>query len=56
MGCFNGKTWVGSGNLLTSYNPSTGRAVATVREATPEEYEECIANMEAGKKAWAEVS
>jgi hypothetical protein len=54
-GVYCGK-WAGSGELLTSYNPSTGKPIARVRQATAEEYEACLAAMESGRKAWAEVS
>jgi hypothetical protein len=53
-GVYCGK-WAGSGELLTSYNPSTGKHIARVRQATAEEYEACLAAMESGRKAWAEV-
>eukprot|EP01112_Ceratiomyxa_fruticulosa_P012609 TRINITY_DN34_c0_g1_i2.p1 TRINITY_DN34_c0_g1~~TRINITY_DN34_c0_g1_i2.p1 ORF type:complete len:510 (-),score=123.20 TRINITY_DN34_c0_g1_i2:61-1590(-) len=50
-GCYNGK-WGGKGELLTSYNPTTGKPIARVRQATPEEYEECIKSMEAAMANW----
>jgi aldehyde dehydrogenase family 7 member A1 len=54
LGVYNGK-WGGSGDSLTSYNPSTGLPVARVKQATEKDYEECLAAMEAAKKPWAEV-
>lgn len=52
---YDGK-WCGSGELLTSYNPTTGKPIARVRQATGDEYEACLKAMEEGKKAWQEVS
>eukprot|EP00744_Colponema_vietnamica_P000833 GILI01001445.1.p1 GENE.GILI01001445.1~~GILI01001445.1.p1 ORF type:complete len:524 (+),score=207.97 GILI01001445.1:48-1574(+) len=51
VGNFNG-TWFGSGASLTSYNPSTGAAIATVRAATVEEYEQTVLAVEAAKNDW----
>ena len=49
-GCFNGKEWVANGNVVTSYNPTTGEAIATVREGSKADYEQTAANMEAAKE------
>jgi len=51
-GCFDGETWKASGEWATSINPSTGEAIARVRESTVEDYQRAIANMEAAKKEW----
>lgn len=48
-------SWMGSGDVLTSYNPATGKPIARVRQATVDEYEACLKAMDAGRKAWAEV-
>ena len=53
-GVYNGK-WSGSGELLTSYNPATGKPIARVRQATEAEYEECVTSMESARKSWAEM-
>lgn len=50
-GLFNGK-WGGSGDLLTSYSPATGKPIARVRQATVEEYESCWEPMLAAQEAW----
>lgn len=50
-GCYNGK-WCGSGSLLTSYNPSTGKPIARVRQATTQEYQSCIDAMIAARDLW----
>jgi aldehyde dehydrogenase family 7 protein A1 len=31
LGVFNGEKWVGSGPVITTYNPSTGRPIARVK-------------------------
>ena len=51
-GCYNG-SWCGSGKLYTSMNPTTGQPIARVRFATGEEYQSCVAAMEAAKDEWA---
>lgn len=50
-GFYNGK-WGGSGEPVTTYNPTTGAPIARVRQTTPAEYEECIQAMEAAKRDW----
>eukprot|EP01113_Clastostelium_recurvatum_P037398 TRINITY_DN545_c0_g1_i2.p1 TRINITY_DN545_c0_g1~~TRINITY_DN545_c0_g1_i2.p1 ORF type:complete len:524 (+),score=123.32 TRINITY_DN545_c0_g1_i2:44-1573(+) len=50
-GCFNGK-WGGKGELLTAYNPTTGKPIARIRQGTAEEYEECLKSMEAAMADW----
>ena len=50
-GFYNG-SWGGSGSIATSVNPATGEAIATVRQATVEEYEGCVAAMSAAQEAW----
>lgn len=54
QGCYNGK-WCGSGPVLTSYNPATGKPIARVQQASEEEYEACIAAMDAAQEKWANV-
>jgi aldehyde dehydrogenase family 7 protein A1 len=54
-GVYNG-TWGGSGELLTSYAPSTGKPIARVRSGTPEEYEETIGKMQAAREFWANMA
>jgi aldehyde dehydrogenase family 7 protein A1 len=51
-GVYNGQ-WFGSGALQTSINPSTGEAIARVRTGTREDYEKCLAAMEAARVQWA---
>jgi aldehyde dehydrogenase family 7 protein A1 len=50
-GVYNGK-WGGKGDFATSVNPTTNKPIARVRQATSEEYEECIAAMQAASKNW----
>lgn len=51
LGCFDGE-WHGSGPVITSYNPTTGEPIATVKSASPEEYEQCLATMDKVQSAW----
>jgi len=53
-GYYSGK-FVGSGETVTSYNPHNGKAIATIKMASPEEYEEAVKSMTKGKKAWAKM-
>jgi aldehyde dehydrogenase family 7 protein A1 len=50
-GVYNGK-WGGKGDFVTAVNPTTGKPIAKVRQGTAEEYEECIAAMQAASKNW----
>ncbi len=50
-GVYNG-AWGGSGSLVTSHSPATGKPIARVRQSTVEEYESCIAAMVAAQEAW----
>jgi len=50
-GVYNGK-WGGKGDWHTSVNPTTGKPIARVRQATSEEYEACIVAMQAASKNW----
>ena len=50
-GVFNGE-WLGSGEVLTSYSPTTGKPIATVTCGTPAEYEATIAKMQEASVAW----
>jgi len=52
MGCWDGKKWRGSGNVLTSYNPTNGEAIANVHLGNEEDYEACLTNMLAAEKTW----
>lgn len=53
-GVYNGK-WFGSGPLITSYNPSTGKPIATIQGGTLEEYKQCREAMAAARTQWAET-
>jgi acyl-CoA reductase-like NAD-dependent aldehyde dehydrogenase len=50
-GFYNG-TWGGSGAVATAVNPANGKPIATVQQATVEEYEACLAAMVAAQEAW----
>src|SRR6476659_154382 len=53
-GAFGGK-WAGSGKLLKSISPVNGEMLATVRTATPDEYEAIIKNAQAAFLKWQTV-
>ena len=55
LGCYTGSEWIGHGSSLTSLSPASGEVIGVVRQATEEDYEACLANMEKAKAAWAEV-
>lgn len=54
FGCYNGKSWVGSGKEAESVNPSNNKPIAKIKMANEDEYEQCIKNMESVKDKWAE--
>src|SRR5436190_17131361 len=47
--------WLGSGNSLESLSPIDGRALATVRTATPEDYERTVQRAQHAFKTWHTV-
>lgn len=53
-GVYNG-AWGGSGETITSTNPSTGEPIGSVVGGTVAEYEECIQKMNEAKPMWAEI-
>lgn len=50
-GCYNGK-WCGSGDVVTSINPSTGEAIARIRCANEADYDTCLQAMEDAQVTW----
>ncbi|HWX23056.1 MAG TPA: aldehyde dehydrogenase family protein [Candidatus Binatia bacterium] len=50
-GAFGGE-WIGSGRPLQSISPIDGRVLATVRTATPEEYERVVCAAQAAFQKW----
>lgn len=50
-GVYNGK-WGGSGEMVTSYDPSTGDPIASVRVGTVEDYHSTVQAMNAAQKQW----
>jgi aldehyde dehydrogenase family 7 protein A1 len=54
-GCYDGRSWLGGGEALTTLVPSTGAPLAVARGATPAEYEQCLAATVAARRAWAET-
>src|SRR5882762_2645949 len=53
-GVFNG-TWSGSGKILKSVSPIDGKVLATVRTATPAEYEQTIKRAQEAFQKWQTV-
>ncbi|KAK6637879.1 Alpha-aminoadipic semialdehyde dehydrogenase [Polyplax serrata] len=51
-GVYNGK-WFGNGEVITSYSPSTGAAIAEVVKGTAEDYESCVTECKKAFKHWA---
>ncbi|CAM6082935.1 unnamed protein product [Calypogeia fissa] len=51
-GCFVGGQWKANGATVSSINPTTGKEIATVVEASPEDYEEGLKASEAAKTEW----
>ena len=51
-GVFDGEWKKGSGGVVTSYNPTTGEAIANVYEASVEEYNEAVAKMNDCHEQW----
>ena len=54
-GVFDGEKWFGSGELLTSTNPTTNEAIATVRGATIVEYNQCVNAAVKAQREWRVV-
>jgi len=54
-GCYDGRSWLGGGDVLTTLCPSTGAALSRVRGAAPSEYEACLAATVEARRAWAET-
>jgi len=56
LGCYAGHgTWLGSGSVLVSRAPATGRAIARIAQASDADYEAAFSAMQAGQRAWAET-
>ena len=53
-GAFCGK-WLGSGKVLESISPIDGKVLASVRTATPEEYQRTVQSARAAFQKWQTV-
>eukprot|EP01016_Furgasonia_blochmanni_P010967 TRINITY_DN1478_c0_g2_i2.p1 TRINITY_DN1478_c0_g2~~TRINITY_DN1478_c0_g2_i2.p1 ORF type:complete len:551 (-),score=249.76 TRINITY_DN1478_c0_g2_i2:169-1821(-) len=51
-GCYYGGKWVGDGDLLKSVSPHNNKTIALIKQATPQNYEDCIQSMIRGKREW----
>jgi len=54
-GAYNGEWLACSGPVLESKNPATGEVIATVKQATAEEYEACVTAAHAAFLRWREM-
>ncbi len=54
-GAYNGEWLAGSGDLLESVDPATGKAIARVRQAGLSEYEACVGAAQEAFLRWREV-
>ena len=50
-GCFHGE-WCGSGSEIPCLNPTTGKIISMVRQATVEDLERCLSKAEEAKQVW----
>ena len=53
-GAYSGE-WIGSGKLLKSISPINGEVIASVRTATPEEYERTVQRAQEAFRKWKNV-
>jgi aldehyde dehydrogenase family 7 member A1 len=54
-GCYRNGEWVGSGKVITSYNPANGKAIARVQLASLADYHDTMKAMETEKARWAKM-
>ena len=55
LGCYDGTRWRAGAGLQDSICPSTGEALAKVRQGTVEDYEACMGATVTARRAWAET-
>lgn len=55
LGCYGNGIWKGSGNTVTSVNPSNNQPIATVVEASIEEYEDSLRACAEARKLWMQT-
>ncbi|CAG7716212.1 unnamed protein product [Allacma fusca] len=53
-GVYDGK-WSGSGEVVTSINPTTGKPIAQVRQGTLQEYHNAVENSQKAWHQWADI-
>lgn len=51
FGCFHG-AWTGSGSEIPCFNPTTGKVISMVKQATIEELDTCLSKAEEAKQVW----
>lgn len=55
LGCYGNGVWKGSGNTVTSVNPANNQPIATVVEASMEDYEESMRTCQEACKTWMQT-
>lgn len=51
LGCYHGQ-WSGNGSEIPCLNPTTGKIISHVKQATTEELETCLSKAEVAKQVW----
>lgn len=54
-GVLYGDRWVGSGELHASKCPSSGKVIASVRSASPQEYNDCVSAAVNASEIWSDI-
>jgi len=54
-GCYRNGEWVGSGKVITSYNPANGKPIARVQLASLADYHDTMKAMLTEKDRWAKM-
>jgi aldehyde dehydrogenase family 7 member A1 len=54
LGVYNGK-WLGSGPIIKSIDPATGKTIAEVKTGTTQDLESCIKNATAAYQEWKNI-
>jgi aldehyde dehydrogenase family 7 protein A1 len=54
-GCYRNGEWVASGGYITAVSPADNKPIARVRLASLQDYQDCMASMEAEKERWVKT-
>jgi aldehyde dehydrogenase family 7 protein A1 len=52
-GCYDGKQWFGSGDIIRTFNPNTGEPLAEIVTGGKDDYDRCIQAMASVRIMWA---